>query len=376
MKLRIRKIGELIKLDEKRNSKNIVNNNLGINIFKNFIPSIANLSETDLSRYKIINYDNFACNIMHVGRDEKLPIALYKSKIPALVSPAYKVFSVKNKEELIPEYLMIFFHRSEFDRLTWYFCDSSVRGGLDWDRFKEIEIPVPEKIQDQQKYVDIYQNLIKNQKSHEESLSHLEFICNSYIEKIKTKKNINCLGNHIKAVSYLNGKLEYKNVRGISSVNKNFMKARANMTGVDIAGYKIVKKDQFAYNPNTARMGDRIPIALNLNENCLVSKIYPVFEVKDKNFLLPEYLYIFFKRKEFDRYARYNSWGSARETFDWNEMCEVKLPIPSIKEQQSIISINKILQKRSQINDELKKKLKIICPLIFKKLTNVLKTYN
>ena len=92
MKLRIRKIGELIKLDEKRNSKNIVNNNLGINIFKNFIPSIANLSETDLSRYKIINYDNFACNIMHVGRDEKLPIALYKSKIPALVSPAYKVF--------------------------------------------------------------------------------------------------------------------------------------------------------------------------------------------------------------------------------------------------------------------------------------------
>ena len=121
---------------------------------------------------------------------------------------------MKNKEELIPEYLMIFFHRSEFDRLTWYFCDSSVRGGLDWDRFKEIEIPVPEKIQDQQKYVDIYQNLIKNQKSHEESLSHLEFICNSYIEKIKTKKNINCLGNHIKEVSYLNDKLEYKNVRG------------------------------------------------------------------------------------------------------------------------------------------------------------------
>ena len=133
---------------------------------------------------------------------------------------------------------------------------------------------------------------------------------------------------------------------------------KANMTGVDIAGYKIEKKYQFAYNPNTARMGDRIPIALNLNDNCLVSKIYPVFEVKDKNFLLPEYLYIFFKRKEFDRYARYNSWGSARETFDWSEMCDVKLPVPSIKEQQSIVSINKILQK-SKINDELKKKLKI-----------------
>ena len=376
MKLKIKKIGELIKLDEKRNSKNIVKNTLGINISKNFMPSIANLSETDLSKYKIINYDNFACNIMHVGRDERLPIALYKSKIPALVSPAYKVFSVRNKKEIIPDYLMIFFHRFEFDRLTWYFCDSSVRGGLEWDRFEEIEIPIPEKIEDQQKYVDIYQNLTKNQKCYEQSLSHLDFICNSYIEKIKNKKNIYRLGDHIKEVSHLNDKLECKNVRGISSVNKNFMKAKANMTGVDIAGYKIVKKYQFAYNPNTARMGDRIPIALNLNDNCLVSKIYPVFEVKDKNFLSPEYLYIFFKRKEFDRYARYNSWGSARETFDWSEMCNVKLPVPSIKEQQSIVSINKILQKRSKINDELKKKLKIICPLIFKKLNNELKISN
>ena len=115
-------------------------------------------------------------------------------------------------------------------------------------------------------------------------------------------------------------------------------------------------------------MGDRIPIALNLNENCLVSKIYPVFEVKDKNFLLPEYLYIFFKRKEFDRYARYHSWGSARETFNWDDMKKVKIYIPSIEKQDSIIELGNIIL----LNEKLLKKydtmIEKICPTLLRKI--------
>ena len=116
----------------------------------------------------------------------------------------------------------------------------------------------------------------------------------------------------------------------------------------------------------TSRNGGKISIAILEGEPGLVSSTYTVFEVKNINELLPEYLYLYFQRTEFDRYARFNSWGSARETFDWLDMCDVQLPIPSIEIQEAILTIYHTLQIRKRINEQLKESIKPLCPVLMK----------
>lgn len=173
------------------------------------------------------------------------------------------------------------------------------------------------------------------------------------------------LGDYIEEVDNRAGKNEQyslKDIRGISSITKLFQKTKANLVDVSPSGYKIVEPLQFAFNPNTARMGDKIPIALNLEEqNVLVSSIYPVFKIKDYEQLDPQYLWLWFKRSEFDRYARFKSHGSAREIFSWDEMKSISIPIPSIKKQREIVRIfKKACELISMNNDTIAKLEKII----------------
>ena len=135
-------IGNVIEEVNIRNKDKRLNKVLGINLSKSFIDTTANLYDVDLSKYKVLNLDNFACNIMHVGRDKALPISLFKKKTNQLISPAYKVFRVKKDKlkEILPEYLMLYFSKSTFDRYAWFLSDSSVRGGLDWKRFCSLKI--------------------------------------------------------------------------------------------------------------------------------------------------------------------------------------------------------------------------------------------
>lgn len=144
-----------IKLVDNRNTENITDKVLGINIDKYFMPSVANVIGTDLSKYKLLSNGLFACNPMHVGRDERLPIALYQENTPALVSPAYYMFEIIDTTVLNPEYLMMWFRRKEFDRICWLKTDGSVRGGIAWEDICRIEIPVP-TIEEQNKIVAAY----------------------------------------------------------------------------------------------------------------------------------------------------------------------------------------------------------------------------
>lgn len=129
-----------------------------MNINKKFIPSVANTIGTNLARYKLIHKNQFACNLMHVGRDKSVVISLFNTEKPAIISPAYKVFEIKNEEIILPKFLMMYFHRSEFDRLGWFYTDSSIRGSLDWTKFCDIKIPIP-KLEIQKKIVEIYEFL-------------------------------------------------------------------------------------------------------------------------------------------------------------------------------------------------------------------------
>lgn len=136
-------LGKHIRLVDYRNSEEVTSTVLGISIDKEFMPSVANVIGTDLSRYKLISKGLFACNPMHVGRDERLPIALYEKDSPAIVSPAYFMFEIIDRDVLNEEYLMMWFRRSEFDRECWFMTDGSVRGGITWDDLCRIKLPVP-----------------------------------------------------------------------------------------------------------------------------------------------------------------------------------------------------------------------------------------
>lgn len=185
------------------------------------------------------------------------------------------------------------------------------------------------------------------------------------------KSNYKPLGNFIeffdlRAINHEND-LNLDSIKGISSISKDFIKTKANLVGVVSDNYKVVEKDSFAYNPNTARMGDKIPIALNQSdEPVLVSSIYPTFKISKGNELLPEYLMMWFNRPEFDRYARFMSHGSAREVFDIEEMNGVMLPTPHIDKQREIVKEYKTIQNRINLNNQLIQKFEETAQAIYK----------
>lgn len=178
--------------------------------------------------------------------------------------------------------------------------------------------------------------------------------------------NYKKLGTYIQVVNIRNTEDRKDNLLGLS-VRKVFIKTIANTIGTDFKTYKVVKKNQFTYIPDTSRRGDKIAIAILENEeDALVSQAYTVFEVIDEKKLLPEYLMMWFRRPEFDRYARFKSHGSAREIFDWDEMCEIKLPIPSIDKQKEIVREYHIIQSRIASNNQLIRKLEETTQAIYK----------
>ena len=179
--------------------------------------------------------------------------------------------------------------------------------------------------------------------------------------------NYRKLGDYIQPVDVRNTDLKVSHLLGVS-VEKRFIESIANTIGTDFSKYKIVKKGQFTYIPDTSRRGDKIGIALRTEfDEGLVSNIYTVFEITDTTKLLPEYLMLWFSRPEFDRYARYKSHGSVREIFDWDEMCRVELPVPDLKEQKKIVNTYKTITKRLQLKQKINENLEKTAQCLFKK---------
>ena len=176
------------------------------------------------------------------------------------------------------------------------------------------------------------------------------------------------LGDYIREVDVRNRDLFVATLLGVS-ISKEFIPSIANTIGTDMSTYKIVHKGQLAYGPVTSRNGDKVSIALLANEdNAIISQAYTVFEVKDTNELLPEYLMMWFRRPEFDRYARFHSHGSAREVFDWEELCDVMLPIPSITRQREIVAEYETLTRRIRINEQMIQNLESTAQTLYRKM--------
>ena len=175
------------------------------------------------------------------------------------------------------------------------------------------------------------------------------------------------LGDYIREVNVRNRELKVTKLLGLS-VSKEFMPSIANTIGTDMSAYKIVERNQLVYIADTSRRGDKIAIGLlDKYDNAIVSQAYTVFEVIDHEQLLPEYLMMWFRRPEFDRYARFHSHGSAREIFDWEELCDVMLPIPSITRQREIVSEYETLTNRIRLNNQMIQHLEATAQALYRK---------
>lgn len=354
------RIGQLIKIVDERNSFDI-NDFYGININKEFMPTVANTEGLDETNYKIVRKNRFVFSGMQTGRDKCIRISMYMGNEPIIVSPAYTTFEIVD-EYVLPTYFLMIFLSQERDRLGWFYSDGSIRSNLDWDRFCDIQLNIPD-LPTQQKYVDIYSAMVANQQAYERGLDDLKLTCDAYIEDLRRNMPCEKIGSYISPIDVRNTDLKIKLAQGIT-IEKQFSSPK--QIAETERNAKIVRTGQFAYNRATTRNGEKISIAYREGKDCVVSSAYQVFEIKKKNKLLPAYLMMWYTRPEFDRYARYMSKGSAHEFFEYSDMEDVAIPIPNIDVQRAVAEIYTVYNKRKKINEQLKTQIKNICPILIK----------
>ena len=318
--------------------------------------------DADISMYNVFYKNDFVFN---PARMELNSIALNVFFDKAICSSLYEVFYVTREDLVLPEYLNLYIKRDEFARRCWFEAIGSARNYFRVAALSEFEIELPD-IPTQQKYVDIYKAMVANQQSYERGLEDLKLVCDGYIEDLRRTHPCEKIGPYLIESNQRNDiGLTLDAVRGLST-NKAIIPTQADMNGVGLDGYKVINPRHIAYVPDTSRRGEKVSLGFNNTmEQFLVSAIYTVFGTNTE-VLLPEYLMLFFTRAEFDRYARFNSWGSARETFEWNEMCNVQIPIPDIQVQQAIVDVYNVYIARKEINEQLKAQIKNICPILIK----------
>lgn len=364
MALKTYKLGELIEPSDERNSdgKYGACDVRGMTIEKTVIPTKANMVDTDLSKFIIVYPNEFIYNPRTHGK--KIGLGFNDTKSPFLISWNNVAFKIKKSAEslVLAKYLYIDFNRPEWDRKACYDSWGTSTEVFTWNAICDMQITLPDKAI-QQKYVNIYESMVANQKSYEQGLDDLKLTCDVYIEELRRKMPCEKIGKHIERVDVRNTDCKVKNVKGLT-VYKQFIETKADMEGVPLTNYKVVHVGEISYVSTTNRNGNRVACGL-CEEECIVSSIYDVIKC-NQSFLLPEYLFMWFKRTEFDRYARFHSWGSARETFTWEDLCGVQIPIPDISVQRSIADIYKVYTERKRINEQLKQQIKDICPILIK----------
>ena len=364
MALKKYKLGELIQLEDERNSQGFysLDDVKGISIQKIFIETKADMQGVSLTPYILVKPGFFAYVTVTSRNGEKITLAHNTTENTYIVSSSYVVFSIKRNDLLLSDYLFMYFNRPEFDRYSRFNSWGSARETFSWEDFCDIEIDLP-SLDIQQKYVDVYNAMLANQQNYERGLEDLKLVCDGYIEDLRRKMPCEKIGPYIRPCDERNSDLKIKLAQGITN-DKEF--ANPKQVADAETSAKIVRKGQFAYNRATTRNGEKISIAYRTGDDCVVSSAYQIFEISVKDKLYPEYLMMWYKRSEFDRYARYMSKGSAHEFFEYEDMEEVEIPIPDIEIQKSIVNIYNCYIERKRINEQLKAQIKDICPILIK----------
>ena len=240
-------LGDLLEVVDARGGDASRDKVEGVNINKAFVSTVANLENSDLSRYKRVQPGTFAANLMHIGRDVIFPGALNATESLKFVSPAYFVFQVKEEERLLPLFLFILFRTPSFDRRVWFATDSSIRGNLTWDDMCRVKIPLP-PIEVQRAYVEAYKGLTALIEENEALLKSLEAAAQACVAECREKCPMEVIGPLLEEVDGRNTDhaLNVDAVRGIS-IQKSFIETKADMKGVSLRPYKVISPREFAY---------------------------------------------------------------------------------------------------------------------------------
>lgn len=361
-------LGDLIELvtETNQNKQYGLSDAKGMTLTKEVIPTKANLKESDLTKFIVVRPKCLIYNPRTHGK--KIGFGINNTDKPFIISWNNIAFKVQDENVLDAEYLYINFTRDEWDREACFRSWGSSTEVFSWNELCLMKISLP-SIEVQREYIATYNGLRNLAEQNEAIIKPLQNACNAYLVKLKEKYETVELGHYIEEVNQRNETKKYgiEHVRGVS-VDKKLIFTKANMDNVSLKPYKKVEPNWFVYVTVTSRNGDKISISENdSNEIYIVSSSYIVFKTIDDMILIADYLNLFFRRPEFDRLARFNSWGSARETFDYSELCRVIIPLPPIEVQQSIVNIYRCAEEARSIAEEARNILKTACPAMIQR---------
>ncbi len=334
----------------------------GVNSDGEFQPTKAITDNINLKPYKVVRHGDIVYNPSRLN----IGSLAYRTGGMCIVSHLYQVFHIKKELEsvLSAEFLTLYLRRNEFYRYVDYDNFGSQRAEYNLNKLSELLIPLPSP-DEQQKVVNAWKAFREIKEQNEAKAAPLMQVCQSYIQELKHRYPLQEIGPYIEECNErdLDGKFTEKEVRGIAT-SKGLIETKANLDGVSLNTYKLVKPKEIAFVPDTSRRGDKMSLGLNDSDKTyIVSSISSVFNVDEEN-ILPNFLYLWFCRSEFDRYARFNSWGSARETFSFEDMKRCKIPIPPIDVQCAIVNIYKCANEAKQIAEEADRLSREVCPAL------------
>lgn len=365
MRLTKYKLGELIELVLDTNSELQYGPNdvRGMTITKEIIPTKADVTRTDLSKFLVVSPGEFIYNPRTHGK--RIGFGYNNTVDAFIISWNNIAFKVKSsmKSVVLADYLFLHFKRDEWDREACFQSWGSSTEVFSWDTLCDMEVDLP-PLPIQQKYVNVYNAMIANQQSYERGLDDLKLVCDAFIENLRKEILSEEIQSYITRQDVRNGVNGTKNVMGVST-SKEFREPTSKVNRNELANYKVVKPRQISFVQTTHNEKVFCNAFNSTDEDIVVTPVNEVFSV-DEERLLPEYLVMFFNRTEFDRYARFHSWGSARETFTWDDLIKVKIPIADMTIQRSIVDIYTVYKERKKINERLKSQIKDICPILIK----------
>lgn len=335
---------------------------VGVNSQGVFAHPKGNTDGVDLKPYKIVENGAFVYNPTRL----ELGSIAYRTDGLCIVSHLYMVFYLTNEGKKIinPMWLYMYFRRSEFCREVTFRNFGSQRPEFNFNDMSDIVIPLPD-IEVQERYVEIYNAMLENQKNYERGLEDLKLSFELLIDMYKHKSKKKKMSEVFKEVDCRNINSEIKDVQGIN-ITKQFMPSVANINGVDLSKYKIVRKGQFVFSGMQTGRDKCIRIALfDKDEPVIISPAYTVLEIKD-NSVLMEYIMMWFLRKEVDRLGWFMSDGSIRTNLDMDRFYEIEIPVPDLNVQKSIVQIYNAYNERRDINEKIKEQIKDIFPILIK----------
>ena len=287
----------------------------------------------------------------------------------AICSSLYEIFYVNKPDKLLPEYLNLFIKREEFARYCWFDAIGSARNYFRVSNMQELMIPLPSP-EVQQELVDTYNGLKALAEQNEALIEPLSKACEAFIANCKTKYPQEAIGRYIEEFDERNSDGHKYPFYGINK-DKTFMPTVADTNNLDNSKYKIVKKGDFVFSG--MQTGRDVCIRIALYDEftpIIISPAYTTFKIKDCRKIIPQYLFLQFKRYEMDRYGWFLSDGSIRSNLEWDRFREIKIPLPSPEVQQSIVDLYKCLEEAKKIALEAREKLKTLCPALVQKAAN------